>query len=221
MREERMTKTTWLSEHFSEPSFAADKPHELLLNRYLNSKLKRAFDLLFTILILPLGLPLLLLCMAWLLASVGLPVIFAQNRVGLNGRQFTMHKLRTLRNGANNHNGTRHEPTDITKVGGILRLLRLDELPQMWNIIKGEMSWVGPRPEIPFYVERFDAIDPDFRFRLLALPGITGMAQLNNPNATPDDNLDKLKHDLEYIQKASLWMDIKILLKTFLVIWKN
>ncbi len=216
-----MTKMTEFQEHFTYSAVINDNPKELLSNKYLNGKSKRAFDLLFTILVLPVGLPLLLLCTAWLLITVGLPVVFAQKRVGRNGRQFTMLKLRTLRNGANNHNGTRHEPGDITIAGRILRAVKVDELPQMWNIIKGEMSWVGPRPEVPFYVEKYTDIDPKFRFRLLALPGITGIAQLNNPNATPEDNLDKLKHDLHYIKNASLWMDIKILIKTFLVIWKN
>jgi lipopolysaccharide/colanic/teichoic acid biosynthesis glycosyltransferase len=190
------------------------------MNSYLSSKRKRTLDILFTLIALPFILPLLIATAFLVLLTMGSPVVFAQKRVGLNGKVFIMFKLRSLKRSFNNQHGTKHTNGDITPLGKFIRIFRLDEFPQIWNILKGEMSWVGPRPEVPFYVEKYTEIDPHFADRLKALPGITGLAQLINPNATPDHNLDKLNHDMDYIQRANLRMDLKILIKTFFIIWK-
>lgn len=191
------------------------------MNSYLSSKRKRTLDILFTLIALPFILPLLIVTAFLVLLTMGPPVVFAQKRVGLNGKIFIMFKLRSLKRSFNNEHGTKHTNGDITPLGKFIRIFRLDEFPQIWNILKGEMSWVGPRPEVPFYVEKYTGLNPDFALRTAALPGITGLAQLNNPNATPDQNLDKLYHDMFYIQKANLRMDMKILFKTFFIIWKK
>ena len=96
----------------------------------------------------------------------------------------------------------------------------MDETPQIWNILIGEMSWVGPRPEVPFYYEHFKKQEPTYANRQLVRPGITGLAQLDNPNASPNENLEKLKFDLQYVNQATFWMDLRILTKSFLFIWK-
>jgi len=110
--------------------------------------------------------------------------------------------------------------TVIPGMGKFLRQTRLDELPQIWNILRGDMSWVGPRPEQSDFVdqclEKFTAYDA----RHAVKPGITGLAQINNPDATIDDHQEKLVHDLEYIQTASLLMDIRILWRSLGVIFK-
>ncbi|MDP3462550.1 MAG: sugar transferase [Bacteroidales bacterium] len=190
------------------------------MNDYLFSWQKRTLDIAFTLLILPAVLPLLIFCMFLVIITMGFPVIFSQKRIGLNGRVFVIYKLRTLKRKSNNVEGITHSNGDITPLGKFLRIFRFDELPQIWNILRGEMSWVGPRPEVPYYVEKYNNLNPNFNGRLSALPGITGLAQLNNPNATPNDNLDKLEHDLSYISKANMNMDMKILFKTFFLLWK-
>ncbi len=167
---------------------------------------------------LPFAIPAAILCWLLVMITMGFPAIFAQHRVGLNGKVFVMFKFRSLKRTSNTRNGTSHSNADITPVGRFLRMFRLDELPQVYNILRGEMSWVGPRPEVPYYVELFSDKNPDFMLRHKALPGITGMAQVRNPNATPNDNLEKMQYDLEYIRRASLQTDLKILMQTFLVI---
>lgn len=190
------------------------------MNDYLFSWQKRTLDIAFTLLILPAVFPLLIFCAFLVIITMGFPVIFSQKRIGLNGRVFIIYKLRTLKRKSNNVEGITHTNGDITPLGKFLRIFRFDELPQIWNILRGEMSWVGPRPEVPYYVEKYNNLNPNFNGRLAALPGITGLAQLNNPNATPSDNLDKLEHDLSYISNANVRMDMKILFKTFFLIWK-
>lgn len=167
---------------------------------------------------LPFAIPAAVICWTLVMLTMGAPAIFTQQRVGLNGEVFRIYKFRSIRRTSDTRNGTSHSHSDITPVGRILRLFRLDELPQIYNILRGEMSWVGPRPEVPYYVNLFSEKNPDFLLRHKALPGITGLAQVRNPNATPNDNLEKMQHDLEYIHKASLLKDLKILLQTALVI---
>lgn len=195
-------------------------PPEVEVSPYLLSRQKRLLDLLFTLIVLPGVLLLLSFCALAILLTMGFPLIFAQNRVGIKGKVFMIYKLRTLKRKASNKTGITHTNGDITPLGKLLRLFRFDELPQIWNILRGEMSWVGPRPEVPYYTKKYTELNPGFRNRLLALPGITGLAQLHNPNATPSDNPVKLEFDLEYISSASLSGDIYILFKTFFLLWK-
>jgi lipopolysaccharide/colanic/teichoic acid biosynthesis glycosyltransferase len=187
---------------------------------YVNSWLKRAFDVLLVVITLPLTLPLFLLLMVLNYLADGGPVFFKQQRYGRSGRLFTLYKFRTLKKSFASKPGQQHSPDDIHPLGKFLRLSHLDELPQLWNILNGEMSWVGPRPEVPFYVSLYEQKDSNYAKRALVRPGIGGLAQLDNPLASPDQNLEKLIFDLAYIQKASLWMDISILAKTFFVVFR-
>jgi lipopolysaccharide/colanic/teichoic acid biosynthesis glycosyltransferase len=177
-------------------------------------------DQALALLLLIPGLPLIgLLVVLVRLSSPG-PGIFRQVRVGRNGKLFTMFKLRSMRCDAETGTGAVWaQPGDarVTRIGSILRKLHLDELPQLFNVLRGEMSLIGPRPERPEFVIVLEKKIPGYRHRLTVLPGITGLAQINLP---PDTDLDgvrkKQQLDLEYIQTANLLLDLRMLVSTFL-----
>jgi len=171
--------------------------------------------ILAALLLLP-GAPL-IACLLLLvrLTSRG-PAIFRQCRVGKNGRLFSMYKLRTMRDGAETTTGpvwARAADPRVTRVGRVLRKLHLDELPQLFNVVKGEMLLVGPRPERPEFVEILKGKISGYTNRLAVPPGVTGLAQINLP---PDSDLDsvrrKLALDLQYLEQANLWLDLRMLL---------
>jgi lipopolysaccharide/colanic/teichoic acid biosynthesis glycosyltransferase len=190
------------------------------MSPYLNHPQKRALDIIFSLLLLPVAIPVFVLtCLAVLILD-GHPVFFAHKRVGQNGQLFDVIKIRTLKSSFNSAPGAQHQANDITWLGKILRKTRIDEIPQIWTILKGEMSWVGPRPEVVYYYEFFKDKDPNYVRRQSAKPGITGLAQLNDPNASPDQNLEKLVYDLKYVDQASFSMDLRILMNSFIVVWK-
>jgi len=139
---------------------------------------------------------------------------YTQQRIGLHGRPFVLYKLRTLHIGFDDTKGKIHTVQDITVTGHFLRKWRIDELPQVWNILRGEMSWVGPRPEVPVVYHRCCAMDPTFADRQEALPGITGLSQWKNPDYTADQSLLKLPDDLYYVRNARFFMDLRILWQT-------
>jgi lipopolysaccharide/colanic/teichoic acid biosynthesis glycosyltransferase len=152
------------------------------------------------------------------------PTIFAQTRMGKNGREFTMYKIRTMRLDAEAATGpvwSQARDSRVTPVGKVLRTLHLDELPQLWNVLKGEMSLIGPRPERPEFVRVLTEAVPAYSDRMMVRPGITGLAQLNLP---PDTDLDsvrrKLVLDREYIERADVWFDCRILACTLLRAFK-
>lgn len=148
------------------------------------------------------------------------PGLYRQRRLGLNGAVFTIYKLRSMRTDAEATTGpvwSGKGDARVTLVGRMLRYLHLDELPQIINVVRGEMDFVGPRPERPEIAARLARIIPQYDQRLLALPGITGVAQVNLP---PDETLDcvrrKLAADLYYIENASAWLDFRLVLATVL-----
>lgn len=185
---------------------------------------KRYFDVLLAI---PFGLATLtlmpLLALAVRLSSPG-PIFYHQERVGLQGKPIRILKLRTMRTDAeaSGPQFTANAKSDprITKIGRILRQLRLDELPQIWNVLRGDLSFVGPRPERPEFVEPLLAKMPYYALRHLTRPGLTGWAQVVwlTPTASLDDNLIKLQYDLYYIKHRSFVLDAAILLKTIGII---
>lgn len=189
------------------------------MNSYPNSAIKRLADISFSLVVLPFALFLVVLGSIAILATQGSKVFFTQKRVGRDGREFTLYKLRTLKLNANNDlSGMRKQDPDIIWVGWFLRAWRIDELPQIFNILKGDMSWVGPRPERPHIVAKCIEEIPDYGKRHQVLPGITGWAQIHDPNATPEENENKLVYDLEYVHQASFSKDLKILFTTVFVI---
>ncbi len=145
------------------------------------------------------------------------PVFYTQKRLGRHGREFQMYKFRTMtveaeRDGAQ---FAQSEDPRVTRVGRVLRKSRIDELPQVWNIFKGDMALIGPRPERPEFVEHFSEVIPFYTVRHLVKPGLTGWAQINNPYyATVGENMLKLQYDLFYIKNRSILLDARILLKT-------
>lgn len=190
------------------------------MTTYHRSISKRLLDILFSLLVLPLALSIMLLSVFLVFISSGAPVFFFQNRIGLDGKPFKLVKIRSLKNSFSSSPSALHNSSDVTMIGKMLRKTRIDEIPQIWNIIKGEMSWVGPRPEVPYYYEYYSTKEPKYKQRQVVRPGITGLAQLDNPNASPNENLEKLTFDLEYVEKATLWLDLRILIQSFLLVWK-
>ncbi len=188
--------------------------------------IKRAFDLFFGIILLMPVLPIMALCALLVFLDDGLPVLFRQKRAGENGRLFDMLKFRTMIRNAEQLKGQvekrdtdgnlihkmRDDPR-ITRMGRLLRRFSLDELPQLFNILGGTMSLVGPRPEIPYLVEKYQ---PWQRKRFAIPPGLTGWWQVNGRSDKPMHL--HTEDDLYYIQNYSIWLDIQILVRTAWVV---
>ena len=187
---------------------------------------KRVLDLTVASIIFLITWPLMLLvALAILIESGGRgPVLFHQVRVGLNGKEFRVHKFRSMRTDAEADGVARwatKNDTRITRVGAMIRKARLDELPQVFNVLLGEMSLVGPRPERPEFVEQLGKEIPFYNERHRVKPGLTGWAQLSYPyGATIEDARNKLEFDLYYVKNASAFLDLIILLETVeVVLW--
>ena len=175
--------------------------------------LKRALDVFLVVLTSPLAL--LLSGLIWIavrLDSPG-PAVFNQRRVGRNGELFTLHKFRTMVDGAD-RDGPRFAMADderLTRVGRFLRRFRADELPQLWNVVAGDLSLVGPRPEQPEFVQAFTESIPFYAYRHQIRPGVTGWAQVNYGYADDEaDTVEKLTYDLYYLKHMSLWLDLQV-----------
>ncbi|WBX71668.1 sugar transferase [Tenacibaculum retecalamus] len=187
-----------------------------LLKRKNNVILKRSFDIfIVSIILLP---SLLLIILAFLLTKLTLKesAIFSQIRVGKNDKLFLIYKIRTISNIQNEC--LEKSNFKISTLGKFLRLSKIDELPQLFNVLKGDMSFIGSRPEQPNYVDEYLKQNPSFNLRHIVKPGITGWAQVNLPKAKPKDNLDKLKFDLYYINEYSWKLDFIILIKTIKIV---
>jgi len=167
---------------------------------------------------LALSLPLLLVTAVLVRLTSRGPAIYAQKRVGANGRPFTIYKLRTMSHDAERETGPQWSPPGdprITPVGRVLRILHLDELPQLWNVLRGEMNLIGPRPERPEIIRMLRRRLPDYELRLAMPPGITGLAQVQLASDTEvDDVRRKLALDLSYIERFGPWLDFRILVAT-------
>lgn len=183
------------------------------------SGVKRVFDLVLAVPLFILALPLMLLVALLVRISSPGPILYRQERVGKDGRRFTMIKFRTMRPDAERGTGpvlaAENDPR-VTWLGRFLRATRLDELPQLWNLLRGDMSFVGPRPERPEFVERYLREVQGYGERFRVRPGLTGYAQVNGEYHTSPTT--KLKYDLAYIHNHSLWLDLKILSETVKVI---
>lgn len=186
-----------------------------------SSRMKRIFDVLLSFIGLALALPIMIVsAIAVKLDSRG-PVLFRQKRIGINGRPFNIIKIRTMQVGKENDRrfaGQKRDPR-ITRVGRLLRMLRLDELPQMLNVLKGDMSFIGPRSLIEEEVNEFQSKIPYFGLRHAVRPGITGWAQVHFRHGTSiEDGLEKLKYDLYYVKNLSFRLDLHILIKTIHIV---
>ncbi|WP_309089059.1 sugar transferase [Phenylobacterium sp.] len=180
--------------------------------------LKRAMDIGLVVFILPVALPVMALAMAAVFVTMGRPIFFVQERVGLGGEPFRMWKLRTMRPEREGEALKAAVVGDarVTPIGRILRRFRVDELPQLWNVLKGDMSLIGPRPEAVALHEQYLARLPNYAYRYLVRPGITGWAQVSAPpSANAEEARTKLTYDLFYVKKLSLYLDLQIVIRTF------
>ncbi len=204
---------------------------------------KRVVDIVFSVLAIVLGFPIFVACaIAIQLDSAG-PILFVQERIGKDGKRFNIYKFRTMQHSLDDSNhrafmkafvngkiGSEADESDnatqqvykpiqesqVTRVGRILRRTSLDELPQIFNVFRGEMSLVGPRPNVPWEVEEYK---PWHRERLKVLPGVTGLAQVYGRSSLSFDHI--VQYDIEYIEKQSLFMDLEIMWRTVQVINKG
>jgi len=213
--DERLTGRVSISQ-LSSGRLAEFRPHPLY------APFKRMLDVGVVLVTAPVSVPIgLLAAIAIKLGSPG-PLFFVQERVGQRGKRFRMIKFRSMRTDAENEGARFAARTDerITRVGSFLRQTRIDELPQFWNVLKGEMSVIGPRPEQPDFVTSFEASIPFYGYRHLVKPGITGWAQVHfGYAASEEDTRNKLEYDLYYARHCSIWLDLAIIFRTFRTIF--
>ncbi|WP_460148787.1 sugar transferase [Priestia megaterium] len=179
--------------------------------------MKRIIDVIFSLIGLIITLPVIVVFSILIKLETPGPVFFLQERVGLNGRYFTIIKLRSMGADAEKNGAKWAEKNDprVTKIGAFIRKTRIDEIPQLWNVLVGEMSLVGPRPERPMFTAQFNDEIPGFVERLKVKPGITGWAQINGGyDISPRE---KFTLDKYYIQHISPSLDLKIVIKTVIV----
>ncbi|MDR2838694.1 MAG: TIGR03013 family PEP-CTERM/XrtA system glycosyltransferase [Azonexus sp.] len=179
---------------------------------------KRIFDIVCATLLLVLATPVMLFTAIAIVSENGCPVFYTQERVGLNGRLFKVIKFRSMRRDAEKDGKPVWASKDdnrVTRVGKIIRKLRIDELPQLFSVLKGDMSLVGPRPERPFFVDQLTREIPFYAVRHSVKPGVTGWAQVRyHYGATVEDSAEKLQYDLYYVKNHSLFLDILVLFET-------
>lgn len=202
-------------EHLSENTLGSLNPNDMFL------KVKQAIDWLLAFAVMAVLFPVFaLIALAIRIESPG-PAIFRQQRMGYRGHVFTLYKFRTMRSEVTSSGDerdraiTKAEDSRITRLGHFLRQTRIDELPQIINIMRGEMSWIGPRPEAVPLSEWYEKELPFYRYRHIVRPGISGWAQVMQGHvASPDEVLEKLHYDFYYIKNFSPWLDLLIVLKT-------
>ncbi|NLI55337.1 MAG: undecaprenyl-phosphate glucose phosphotransferase [Clostridiales bacterium] len=179
-----------------------------------NAIAKRAMDIVSALLLIIVTSPVMLFAAIGVKLSSPGPVIFRQTRIGRNKRPFQMYKFRSMRVNARESTGwTKNDDPRKTKFGSLIRKTSIDELPQFFNVLKGDMSLVGPRPEVPHFVEQFQETIPLYMLKHLVRPGITGWAQVNGYRG--DTSIEeRVKHDIWYIEHWSVWLDLRICLRT-------
>ena len=200
----------------------ADNNFGALLPSLPYRRFKRLFDFVAAVLLLPFVA--LVIAMAAVLIKLDSPgsVIFRQTRMGFRGQLFECYKLRTMRSDEDGPAFTRPGDSRVTKIGRILRKWRIDELPQIINVLKGEMSWIGPRPEVATLAERYAKHVPFYDYRHAMRPGISGWAAVHQGNVAELDAAQiKLEYDFYYIRYFSIWLDFLIVLKTIQTIWSG
>ena len=211
-------KITSAQETLTSPSYSTT----FILKHFYASKVKVISDYVFAIVLLIIGLPLWFFIVCVIKLDSKGPIFFKQVRLGKNNEKFTLIKFRTMIENAEIETGpvwTDKKDPRITFVGKWLRRFYLDEFPQLLNVLKGEMSLVGPRPERPFFVEKLEKEYPLYSRRLKIRPGITGWAQINQSyDISIEDVGQKLKYDFYYIENLNFIFDLQIMIKTILVV---
>lgn len=191
---------------------------------FVRETVKRLFDVVVSAMLVLVTLPIMLVTALFILLEDGQPIFYRQERVGQGGKTFWICKFRSMRTDAERDGrpqwaGANDDRT--TRVGRIIRKLRIDELPQILNVLRGDMSFVGPRPERPFFVDQLAAKIPYYGARHSIKPGITGWAQVRYPyGASLDDAVEKLQYDLYYVKNHTLFLDVMVLIETVqVVLW--
>ena len=181
--------------------------------------IKRLFDIVVAAVCIVLFFPLFAICYMAVVLEDGRPAIFRQERIGLHGKPFIIYKLRSMKMDAeaNGYELSNSEyDSRLTRVGRFLRSHHLDELPQLWNVLKGDMSFIGPRPERQYFIDQIMQHDPRYQLLYALRPGVTSYATLyDGYTDTMDKMLRRLELDLQYLDRWSLWLDMTILWKTF------
>jgi len=184
--------------------------------------MKRAIDLTLSLLMAVATLPLMALTAALVWIEDGRPIFYRQERVGENGRPFVLSKFRSMRKDAEQGGRpvwAKDGDERVTRVGRFIRTTRLDELPQLWNVLRGDMSFVGPRPERPFFVDELSRQIPFYQQRHAVKPGLTGWAQVKyRYGSSLEDAMEKLRYDLYYIKHLSVFFDLTIVFDTVKVV---
>lgn len=188
----------------------------------VRTTVKRLFDMVCATLLILLSLPIMLVTGILILIESGGPVLYLQERVGLNGRLFSVVKFRSMRTDAEKDGKPRWASASddrVTRVGRVIRKLRIDELPQLFSVLGGDMSLVGPRPERPYFVDRLTQELPYYAVRQSVKPGVTGWAQVRyHYGASVEDSAEKLQYDLYYVKNHSLFLDLVVLFETIGVV---
>ncbi len=220
--------TTFLERETGRVDLRSTNPSWLIFSdgfssgRRMSSVAKRIFDIVASGLLLVLTMPLVMLTALLIKLETTGPAFYRQTRIGLFGQEFDILKLRSMRvdaEAAGNAVWAKRDDPRITRVGRFIRKLRIDELPQVWTVLKGEMSFVGPRPERPSFVAELEQQMPYYAERHMVKPGITGWAQINYPyGASMDDARHKLEYDLYYAKNYTPFLDVVILLQTIRVV---
>ena len=181
-------------------------------------RLKRTVDFTLAVILTVLTAPLLVLAVLLVKLTSAGPVIYSQTRLGRHRRAFTIYKIRSMYHDCERVSGPKWSSGDdprVTPVGRFLRRSHLDELPQLWNVVKGEMSLVGPRPERPEFIAQLEKSLPRYGERLDVWPGLTGIAQVNLPPDVDQESVRrKLAYDLYYVENRSFWLDLRLILST-------
>ena len=184
--------------------------------------LKRPFDFILSLIGIIISFPLWILIGLLIWLEDRGPIFYSQYRVGKDGKIFKAIKFRSMIKDAEKQTGAvwaKEDDPRITKIGRILRATAMDELPQLLSILKGDMSFVGPRPERPELVTQFNGGIPNYNFRHVVKPGLTGIAQIYGKYDTPPQH--KLKYDLLYIKKQNFWLDLKLIFLSFLITFQG
>ena len=186
--------------------------------------MKRFLDFLIACVCIIVFAPLFVICFIAILLEDGQPAIYSQERIGLHGKPFNIYKFRSMRRDAEQEgpqlllDGAMNDPR-LTRVGRFLRAHHLDELPQLWNVLRGDMAFIGYRPERKFYIDQIMERDPRYELLYKIRPGVTSYATLyNGYTDTIEKMLRRLELDLYYLEPQSMWFDTKVLFKTFISI---